>query len=1052
MPEERKLVTVLFADIVGSTSLGSENEPEVIRDVMARYFERMKDVAETYGGTVEKFIGDAIMVVFGVPLLHDDDAERAVRCALGMQEALATLNQELGMKLAVRIGVNSGRAVTGGAEGLIVTGDVVNVAARLQQNAEPGEVIVGSLAEELTRQAIEYATRPPILAKGKVEPIKAFTVVRALSAVPRQERGVPNLQAPLVGRERELRLLLDTFERVREERRAHLFTLIGNAGVGKSRLVRETLDRIAAQSPVGVLRGRCLPYGKGITYWPLMELLREDAGISTEDDRLTALGKLESRVSSMFPAEAQRRAVKDWLAVLLGLEPVVESMAASGAQVDLQLSWAVRQYLQAIASADPLVVVIDDLQWAEPAVIQLLEQTALRITDHPILLLCVARPELREAYPGWGSSTENATSIGLNPLSAGETQTLIARLLEVDDLPAELRQRLIERSEGNPLFCEEFLRMLIDEMRVVRVEDRWRAAARVTDLRVPESIHALLAARLDGLPKDEKRALQAASIVGERFTGAQVGAVLPAGDVRSSLERLLLKGLVREDSTGPEPGLRFKHLLIRDVAYEAIPKDDRAEFHERFERHLGDEVGDRENEFLEILGHHAERALTLSLEMRLTGPTLERRAERALHWSLMRADRALGRGDATAMAAALSVARSAMRARPDDQSGELRIRLLEAESLRLAGRFPEALGAAREAVSMAVERADQGAAAAAILCRSRIELSMGDYNRFEEGTLEAVRLFQLTGNLSGELEAESAVLHMRLGNGEGQPAIQDLIDLAERARKADMPARAYDAFSLAAVFAAADGLSAWADQCVANATALADAHDLPFSRTLQLAMAMLAWLRNDLEQAEQILLRGIARAQETGRVWEVIMLRRHWGQVLNDLGRYDEADATFRLAFAESEESGERWSRSELLSRLALVAIARGDLDAAEESARLAMELRLPDDHSAESEALYALGRMRAAQGRGTEAEAAFRSTLVVGKRMAYSINAVMMATGIARFFAERGQMAEATPLLDQAQHWLENAGYTRWLDEIARIRHLSAVAPGHFPPPLGEG
>src|SRR5207302_1306070 len=492
----------------------------------------------------------------------------------------------------------------------------------------------------------------------------------------------------------------DTFERVREERRAHLFTLIGNAGVGKSRLVRETLDRIAAQSPVGVLRGRCLPYGKGITYWPLMELLREDAGISTEDDRLTALGKLESRVSSMFPAEAQRRAVKDWLAVLLGLEPVVESMAASGAQVDLQLSWAVRQYLQAIASVDPLVVVMDDTQLADPA---------------------------------------------------------------------ELRQRLIERSEGNPLFCEEFLRMLIDEMRVVRVEDRWRAAARVTDLRVPESIHALLAARLDGLPKDEKRALQAASIVGERFTGAQVGAVLPAGDVRSSLERLLLKGLVREDSTGPEPGLRFKHLLIRDVAYEAIPKDDRAEFHERFERHLGDEVGDRENEFLEILGHHAERALTLSLEMRLTGPTLERRAERALHWSLMRADRALGRGDATAMAAALSVARSAMRARPDDQSGELRIRLLEAESLRLAGRFPEALGAAREAVYMAVERADQGAAAAAILCRSRIELSMGDYNRFEEGTLEAVRLFQLTGNLSGELEAESAVLHMRLGNGEGQP-------------------------------------------------------------------------------------------------------------------------------------------------------------------------------------------------------------------------------------------------------------------------------------------
>src|SRR5438105_4615379 len=367
MPEERKLVTVLFADIVGSTSLGSENEPEVIRDVMARYFERMKDVAETYGETVEKFIGDAIMVVFGVPLLHDDDAERAVRSALGMQEALATLNQELGMTLAIRVGVNSGRAVTCGAEGLIVTGDVVNVAARLQQNAEPGEVIVGSLAEELTRQAIEYAARPPVLAKGKVEPIKAFTVVRARSAVPRQERGVLTLQATLVGRERELRLLLDTFERVREERRAHLFTVIGNAGVGKSRLVRETLDRIGSESPVRALRGRCLPYGKGITYWPLMEILREDVGILPEDDREAAIGKLDRRVSILFPAEAQRRAVRDWLAVLLGLEPLTDSLtSASGAPTDVQLSWAVRQYLQAIAEAEPLVVVVDDLQWAEP--------------------------------------------------------------------------------------------------------------------------------------------------------------------------------------------------------------------------------------------------------------------------------------------------------------------------------------------------------------------------------------------------------------------------------------------------------------------------------------------------------------------------------------------------------------------------------------------------------------------------------------------------------------------------------------------------------------
>jgi class 3 adenylate cyclase/tetratricopeptide (TPR) repeat protein len=1042
MAEERKLVTVLFADIVGSTSLGSENEPEVIRDVMARYFERMKDVAETYGGTVQKFIGDAVMVVFGVPLLHDDDAERAVRCALGMQETLATLNQELGMTLAIRVGVNSGRAVTGGAEGLIVTGDAVNIAARLQQNADPGEVVVGSLTEQLTRQAVEYAARPPILAKGKVEPIKVFTVVRARSAVPRQERGVPTLQAPLVGREVELRLLLDTFDRVREERRAHLFTLVGNAGVGKSRLARETIDRIASRSSVRVLRGRCLPYGKGITYWPLMEILREDVGVSPEDDREAAIGKLEHRVSSLFPAEAQRRAVMNWLTVLLGLDPLTDSPTpVSGTSIDVQLSWAVRQYFQAIAVAEPLVVVVDDLQWAEPALIQVLEQTALRITDHPILLLCIARPELREAHPGWGAGIGNATSINLNPLSAAETEALIARLLEVEELPAALRQRLIERSEGNPLFCEEFLRMLIDEMRVVRVEDRWRAAAKVADFRVPESIHALLAARLDGLSKEEKRFLEAASIVGEYFTARQITAVLRNGDVPGALERLLLKGLVREDSTGPEPGLRFKHLLIRDVAYEAIPKDERAEFHERFERHLDEEVGDRENEFIEILGHHAERAFMLSGEMRLTGPALERRAERALRWSLMRADRARSREDGKGLAASVSVARSAVRARPVDDAIELRLRLLEAESLRLSARFADGLSAAREAASMAARTGDQSAAAAALLCASQIELSMGDYVGFREGNTEAVRLFRLAGDLTRELEAESALVLLRLGDGEGWPAIRDTLHLAERARDAGMPAQAYRWFSLAANFAAPCGFPQQAERCINEATALGDRLGLPLSARLGLSMGYLAWLRSGPQQAEPILLRSITVAEESGESWQAVFVRRALGMLLIDAGRYADAQAVLEQALSDSEESGERWSRAELQARLGLVAIHRGDLAAAEDCVRLALDLRIPNDGSGESESQYALGQLRAAQGRWAEAETAFQRTLVACQQIAYWAPSALMCIGIARFFAERGLTAEATPLLDQAQRWLENAGYSRWLDEIARIRELPTAA-----------
>ena len=285
--EQRKLVSVVFADVVGSTAFGSDNDPEVVRSVMGSYFERMKAIAETNGGTVEKFIGDAVMVVFGVPLLHDDDAERAVRAALAMRDSMDALNAELGVSLAARVGVNSGEAVAGAGEDkqFLVTGDAVNVAARLQQGAEMGEVVVGQLTESLTRSAIEYAPREPMVAKGKIEPIKAFRAVRPRSAVPEQARGLPAMRAQLVGRQRELRMLLESFERVRDDRRAHVFTLVGNAGIGKSRLVGEALARIAAGDRARVLRGRCLPYGAGITYWPIMEIIREDAGISGEDDR-----------------------------------------------------------------------------------------------------------------------------------------------------------------------------------------------------------------------------------------------------------------------------------------------------------------------------------------------------------------------------------------------------------------------------------------------------------------------------------------------------------------------------------------------------------------------------------------------------------------------------------------------------------------------------------------------------------------------------------------------------------------------------------------------
>ena len=427
MSEERKLVSILFADIVGSTAFGAGHDAELVRGVMRRYFARMHEIATAHGGTVEKYIGDAVMVVFGVPRLHEDDAERAVRSALAMRDAVDDLNRSLAVELALRIGVNSGEVVSGVGEEhqFLITGDPVNVAARLQQGADPGEVVVGSLTERLTRDAIDYQPRDAVVAKGKVEPVTAFRAVRAKLALPGQLRPSPGL----VGREREVRRLQEIFARVVEDRRAAVVTVLGPAGVGKSRLVAEVLARIAEQGNVRILRGRCLPYGAGITYWALMDVIRQDAGIAPSDDRLTALARIDARLAELVPGDVAT-AIGARIATLMGLESASVALPGIPAErMDVELTWGVRRYLEAIAALGPLIVAIDDLQWAESSALELLAQLADGSVEGGFLLLCVARPELLERYPAWSAGRLNASLIGVEPLDATETQTLIARIL-----------------------------------------------------------------------------------------------------------------------------------------------------------------------------------------------------------------------------------------------------------------------------------------------------------------------------------------------------------------------------------------------------------------------------------------------------------------------------------------------------------------------------------------------------------------------------------------------------------------------------------------------
>jgi class 3 adenylate cyclase/tetratricopeptide (TPR) repeat protein len=552
MPMQRKTVTVVFCDVTDSTELGESTDPEALRALLARYFERMKAIVESHGGSVEKFIGDAVMAVFGVPQAHEDDALRACRAAVEMRDALP----ELG--IAGRIGVNTGEVVTGTEERL-ATGDAVNVAARLEQAAEPGEVLIGEETFGLVRAAVEVGEKRRLELKGKTDEVPAWPLLTVTGEVERR------FATPMVGRDTELRRLRDAFQQATRDRSCQLFTVLGSAGVGKSRLAAEFLADLDAR----VVRGRCLSYGDGITYWPVVEILKQ-LGTLPEGDAARPLRSLLGE--SDTPAEAG------------------------------EIAWAFRKLLEQEAQEQPLICVLDDLHWAEETLFDLVEHVADLSRGAPLLLLCMARPELLERRPSWGGGKWNATTVLLEPLDAAETEQLIAELGGVGE---ELRERILQVAEGNPLFLEEMIGLVHDS-----------GGAQVE---VPPTIHALLTARLDQLDPAERSVLERGSVEGRTFHRGAVSALADGdGSVDLRLVALVRKELVRPDrpQLPGDDAYRFRHLLIRDAAYEALPKATRAELHERFGRWI-EEHGGELVELDEILGYHLEQACLYRAELGL---------------------------------------------------------------------------------------------------------------------------------------------------------------------------------------------------------------------------------------------------------------------------------------------------------------------------------------------------------------------------------------------------------------------------------------------------
>ena len=644
----RKIVTIVRADLVGSTKLGEELSPETLSQVLASYFDAMSEVLMRHEGASQRFIGDAVMAVFGIPTVHEDDALRAVRAANEMRAALRELNEQLdvrwGVRLQARTGVNTGEVIVGDpSQGEdFVSGEAVNVVTQLERSAPSREILIGEQTLELVRGAVLVQAVAPLKVEGKRQPVRAFRLLDVASPDRGIDRGP---SSPLVGRERELQVLREAFDRAVSAGTCELVSVVGPAGVGKTRLTSDFVRSLGGAATA--VTGRCLSYGQGLTFWPLREIVADLA--DTEDG--DSSDEVLTRIARLLPADDDRATVAERVAGALG---VVDSTAYPE-----DTFWAVRELLEAVASERPLVVVLEDVQWAEPTFLELIEYLPMAIGSVPVLIIAVTRAELFDVRPKFAQGVPGTRRIDVEPLSEADSRALMEQLAGEAGVATELSDRVAVSAEGNPLFVEELVRMLIDERHLGK-----DASA----LPMPATIHAVLAARLDRLDSAELAIVRAAAVIGKSFSDE--AARLLAGrhnhhELESHLGALVRQQIIEADG-GRFRGRRtfsFKHILLRDVAYQGILKAQRADLHERYADWLEREAGERVSEYQELLGHHLERSFRNHAEL---APIAEGRRELAIRAARhlgASGTRALARGD---IRPAVNLLERAVSLLPDD--------------------------------------------------------------------------------------------------------------------------------------------------------------------------------------------------------------------------------------------------------------------------------------------------------------------------------------------------------------------------------------------------
>jgi tetratricopeptide (TPR) repeat protein len=979
--------------------------------VISRYFIDVSAVLERHGGTVEKFIGDAVMAVFGVPTVHEDDALRAVRAAAEMREALGRLNadlqRELGIELSIRTGIATGEIVAGDpAQGqAFVTGETVVVAQRLEAAANPGEILLAEATLRLSRDAVLVEPVAPLALKGIPGPTPAWRLLGVVAGAPAFAR---RLDSPLVGRERELTLLEEAFRRAADEHAGHLFTVLGAAGVGKSRLANEFLDKVRGEA--SVLVGRCLPYGDGITFWAVRELVRQASAATSGQNA----EEVRRRLAELAPAgDSEWDVVVERLAAMTGLGEADVSSE--------EMFWAVRRLLETLAHGGPIVVAFDDLQWGEPTFLDLVEYLADWTRNAAVLIVCLARPELLDDRPAWGGGKLNATSLLLEPLREHDVERLMQNLLGSGELAEEIRRPLRAAGEGNPLFVEEMLSMLIDDGRLEQRDGGWTATGELGSLEAPPTIQALLAARLDRLNSEERTVLEGAATVGKLFSVEAVAALHPGRDPRPELSRLARKDLIRPDRAGipGEEAYRFRHILIRDAAYLAVAKDRRADLHERLAAWLEAAHPEGEREYAEIIGYHLEQAHRYRSELGTADEHTQALARRAAELFGAAGRRAMARGDMGAAASLLTRGTVVVR---DDDRARLELAPDLGSALIEIGELARADAVLSRAVEAAVALGDSRLEFRARLehaaVRVRIDPHSGtaDLRRTAE---QAIRCFEELGDEIGLARAwlrlsdvhwissqwgertaalEQALVHARAAGNKrherwilgtlgtsiafGPMPMSDAIRRYEEllANAEGDPVLDARLRMLLALAKAAGGDFADAREEYRRSRGVLE----ELGHRLLAALGTLSggWielLAGDLEAAEAELRWGCEQLQEVGETASLSTVAAFLGRVLYLRGRYDEAARFADMSASVGQEEDLttqvilRGTRAKLLAR-------RGERDEAEALAQAGVALAERTDglalqgmaHLDLAEVLRLAGREDEAVAAATEAAAVF--------------------------------------------------------------------------------